>query len=607
MVVEAVSGGPDSQTRASWLDLIGLLLVAILLLWGIGSYGLYEPHEAQYGGGASEMVQRGDWVTSYINGDRELNKPPLFYWLIATSFLTLSHFALKAEFVARLPLVLIALSGIALAWQWARELWGLRAGRFAALMLAVSSGWYVFAHQLMIDELLAVLVLASAYCLWKAITAPVDSLGKWAPYYVMIGLATLAKGLLGLFFPLGILALFILIRRDWALIRRCKPLLGILIIAAVVGPWAVIYESHNPGALRYIVVNEHFKRIFDQREPHDYGGVQVSTILFIMFTLIWCSPWSFVLPQVLAFGWGSSKIRAAASVRSTQSDAVLLLCLGAALPVALFSAIPSRLIYYAMPAVPPFVILSGGFWSATECWNGWKRRLAEGVIAAAGLVSLSATFWLVPVLADIPDLEISPGLMQAIPIELLIIGASLLFCATLLHLKRERGALGVLVLIMAGLEIFNVGQFANFDRIASSKRMVEALAPALGAGCIWISEGSEEVGASAGTAFYLRLNTPNKSAQVLIMGDDPVRPPPTYPGPPLNFFIDHAKLEQIWTAGKPAVFVTDFKLRRVDRENDKPKLPSTDCREVPLTVAGHRQVYANSQAWKLLQSASMVK
>ena len=61
MVVEAVSGGPDSQTRASWLDLIGLLLVAILLLWGIGSYGLYEPHEAQYGGGASEMVQRGDW------------------------------------------------------------------------------------------------------------------------------------------------------------------------------------------------------------------------------------------------------------------------------------------------------------------------------------------------------------------------------------------------------------------------------------------------------------------------------------------------------------------------------------------------------------------
>jgi hypothetical protein len=134
--------------------------------------------------------------------------------------------------------------------------------------------------------------------------------------------------------------------------------------------------------------------------------------------------------------------------------------------------------------------------------------------------------------------------------------------------------------------------------------MVEAIAPALGGDCLWISEGSEEVGAAAGTAFYLRLNTPNKTAQVLIMGDDPKRPPPIYPGPPLNFFIDHKQLDELWVSGKPCVFVTDFK--RIDWESDKPHLPATDTHLVPLTIAGHRKVYANTTALKRLLSAGVV-
>ena len=97
------------------MDLALFLLIAIFTMWGIGSYGLYEPHEAQYGGGATEMVQRGDWVTPYINGDREVNKPPLFYWLIAVSYTLFSKVGLTPEFVLRLPLAMICLSGSILA------------------------------------------------------------------------------------------------------------------------------------------------------------------------------------------------------------------------------------------------------------------------------------------------------------------------------------------------------------------------------------------------------------------------------------------------------------------------------------------------------------
>ena len=222
-------------------------------------------------------------------------------------------------------------------------------------MLASMSGWYVFAHQLMIDELLSVLVLLSLYFLWKAITAG-NSLGRWSLFYATIGVAVLAKGLLGIIFPVAVFGLFIFIRREWSLIWRSWPLLGILIIVAVVAPWAYLFNTHNPGALWYIVYNEHFKRAFDQREPHDYGDVQVSPALFVLFALIWGTPWSLFLPQIGGFTFQNAKRTDKETPPTSTQNAVLLLALGATVPVLFFVPISSRLIYYSLPAVPSFAI-----------------------------------------------------------------------------------------------------------------------------------------------------------------------------------------------------------------------------------------------------------
>ena len=44
------------------------------------------------------------------------------YWMIALSYTICGAFN---EFAARLPLALLAWSGCVLAWNWARQLWGL--------------------------------------------------------------------------------------------------------------------------------------------------------------------------------------------------------------------------------------------------------------------------------------------------------------------------------------------------------------------------------------------------------------------------------------------------------------------------------------------------
>ena len=130
-----------------------------------GSYGLYEPHEGHFAGVGREMVLSGDWITPRLDGAPYLNKPPLFYWMIATSY---SIFGIN-EFARMAAAGVDRMGGVCLAWQWAGELWGGRAGRAAAGILGISAGWYLFSHQLLIDELLCTLYLASLYFLWKGI------------------------------------------------------------------------------------------------------------------------------------------------------------------------------------------------------------------------------------------------------------------------------------------------------------------------------------------------------------------------------------------------------------------------------------------------------
>ena len=58
---------------------------------------------------ARNMLQSGDWVTARLNGIAYLEKSPLGYWLIASSYLIFG----VHDWAARLPL---ALAVIALCW-----------------------------------------------------------------------------------------------------------------------------------------------------------------------------------------------------------------------------------------------------------------------------------------------------------------------------------------------------------------------------------------------------------------------------------------------------------------------------------------------------------
>src|SRR5471032_2494147 len=100
-----VSLGMIVSSPTSWKRDAVLLFIAIGLFFciGLGARPYLTPSEARYIEIPRQMLVTGDWLTPRINGVPYFEKPPLFYWLQATSM----HFLGMGEFAGRLATCLI--------------------------------------------------------------------------------------------------------------------------------------------------------------------------------------------------------------------------------------------------------------------------------------------------------------------------------------------------------------------------------------------------------------------------------------------------------------------------------------------------------------------
>ena len=110
------------------------VLCASLYLFDLGGRDLWDIDEGMHAVIAQNMLVTGDWVTPVFNGEAFLDKPPLFNWLTALSFLVFG----ATEFAARLPAALAGLGTVLVTYGLARRLYGKATGLVAGIVLATS-------------------------------------------------------------------------------------------------------------------------------------------------------------------------------------------------------------------------------------------------------------------------------------------------------------------------------------------------------------------------------------------------------------------------------------------------------------------------------------
>ena len=463
-------------TRTTLALSLGLLLLTAALLFfaDLGRLPLIEPDEGRNAEVGREMLVSGDWITPHYNGFVYLDKPVVYFWMVAASFKTFGI----SESAARLPSALMAAATMLLVWFLARRMFGDSAGLRAGLIFAACPLALVLAREVIFDMTLTFLVTVAMVAFWLAEES--DFRRPWFDVlmFAAMGLAVITKGFVGILIPLIAALIYEVARgrtREWLRLRWGW---GLLVLLAAALPWFIAVSVRNPDFPRYAFWNESMKR-FSTAASHRGGGVAYYIPVFLGGFF----PWSFFL---LLAAW--HRLRRWREIRQEAGQPVLFLLSWAAWVFVFFTLSHSKLPTYFLPAIVPLSILMGLVWRDVgkeahvrpPDWltAGFALLLGLGVIVAAASHS-----WLFPMLQVRLAKKLQPHVMELIQPSLLysglILGAIGFLGRRLAAQERGRaGAIATFVLAVVIVPALVLRWYAPLDLLAethSSRRLAATI------------------------------------------------------------------------------------------------------------------------------------
>ncbi len=304
-----------------------LAIAAVTLVWHVSSIGLIDETEPLFVEASRQMVVTGDWVTPYVNGEPRFDKPPLIYWLMVFAF---QSFGVN-EFAARLPSVLAAVV-IAFFCFYTLQQYGdlgvgsreSGVGKFQNSKLETQNSKLPSSHSSLLPALLAATMLIlnpntffwgrTGYadmllnaCIGGSLLAfflgyaqpdrPVPQKRWYFAFYVLMALAVLTKGPIGLLLPGLIIGCFLLyVGNGRAVLREMRLLRGGLVVLVIALPWYVLVTLANGDAFIDSFFGYHNVERFTQ-VVNSHAGPWYFHILVIVVGFL---PWSAYLPAAIA-------------------------------------------------------------------------------------------------------------------------------------------------------------------------------------------------------------------------------------------------------------------------------------------------------------------
>ena len=345
-----------------------LLVVAIafsLSFFRLGSVTLFDVDEAVFSEATKEMVESGDWITPTYNGARRYDKPILFYWLMAASYMV---FGIN-EFGARFPSAFTAFLLVLVVFFFVKHVWDEKRAFYAAVSLMLSVYFLVYSHAAVTDMALTLFITLSLLSFFRAIYPIGTTSGKEGRYiygfYLFSSLAFLTKGLIGIVFPFGIAVIHMLLTVGWKGAVKVLNLKGMLLFLLISLPWYGAQLALNDREfIDQFFIKHHFKRylgvISGHKGPFYY---------YIPVLLVGLFPWVAFLP---------------AGIRNTLREKErlsLFALLWFAFVFIFFSLSTTKLPNYILPAVPAVSFLAAtGMTVADTRWRRYSG-LSMAIIA----------------------------------------------------------------------------------------------------------------------------------------------------------------------------------------------------------------------------------
>jgi 4-amino-4-deoxy-L-arabinose transferase-like glycosyltransferase len=372
---------------AKRLYILLFLVIIAFYLYGLGTLPLLGPDEPRYVQVAREMLVRGDLITPTLGGHTWFEKPALLYWLIIASF---KIFGVH-EWSARLGPALCGLltigavayvgRGVERAADEAQDF-----GFWSVLVAASSLGLIVFSRAASFD---VVITMTTSWALAFFVVHELRQEKRSVlliGFYICVGLSLLAKGLVGIVIPFGVLGFYYIFRREWP--RRGVWLSltwGVPLAVAVAAIWyGPVIARHGWLFIDEFFIQHHFARYVSNKYHHPQP-IYFYPVIILLLALPWTAFLIEALSRIRSWAWRGG---AGSLVNGDGLSIVRVFSLAwLALPIVFFSFSGSKLPAYILPSLPAVAFLVADRFIHSD--SRWPIRVS-GVIwfalAVAGFV-----------------------------------------------------------------------------------------------------------------------------------------------------------------------------------------------------------------------------
>lgn len=389
------------------LVFIGIVLGGWLLYgWHIGQRGLWSSHEGRAAQNAKEILDSGDWlVPRLFTGDPELQKPPLYYWMVA-GIGWLQNDRVNAIAV-RLPATLSAIACLAIVFWLGWKMWDIEAGIWGTVILACTTRFAWLARVGRIDMPLCLVVVGVLALFWKADMARRQSggdppRGLTRLVYLLLAAGVLLKGPVALVLAGLPIASYLWIARvpifpvahrgwwkTWCWLRVPS---GTLLLLTLTVPWFVAASIATEGAFFWdFFIYHNLERAVGSSEALKSGPVW----FYLPRLFVDGFPWSLLLPALwLSLArhrsrWLPSSLRK--GLAPNQDPNYLFLFCWAVSQFLFLSFVSFKRADYLLPVFPAIALLLGG-WLRERGWRRQTERMVSRILhpRRRKLVALSA-------------------------------------------------------------------------------------------------------------------------------------------------------------------------------------------------------------------------
>ncbi len=353
-------GGSAGDWRWVWA-LAAVLAAAFFFYPMLLGIPLLDPDEGLHASIAQEMVEGGDWVTPRLLGEPFLDKPILYFWAEALSLRVFGMYEAAVRFPGLMFGLLGAITTGIVGWRMFGRGAGLLAGVLYASMILPTALAQAAAH----DVALVPWVNLAILLFWESDRAATRraALGYTLAIGVLLGLACLTKGLVGVAMVGVAYGLYLLITRRLTAAACLRGAVTLAIGGAIAAGWYVAMEIANPGYLHYYFVERHLLGFATGTQNHG----DKPWWYYFPILLGGALPWIGYLPVVVQ----DARARRKRAPRDDSHGAMILLWCWLIGCTLFLSASHSKLVTYIWPVFPAVAILAAVAW----------KRLIEGTLS----------------------------------------------------------------------------------------------------------------------------------------------------------------------------------------------------------------------------------